>query len=305
MEKKMTEYKISAKYKNKDAGEQKETVEIDLLKLAKAWLKKLWLILLIGVLAAGLAYEYTALFVAPTYKSSVKMYVDNVSLKISGASLSISGSDISAAKTLVQTYIEILQTRLTLERVIDDANLKNSDGSVMSYATLKGKISASSVNNTEIFQITVTDTDPDRAMLIANTIAEDLPYQIAAVIGGSSVKTVDWAVRGTQASPNLTKNALMGFLIGSVAVLIAVTVLFLTDRYIHDEEYLLENYNIPLLAVIPDLRRSSGGKYGKYKYKRYGYGKYGGYKKRAYGYYRERIREEETPVTPTDPKTKK
>lgn len=289
---KMTEYKVSAKYKTTTRNEgQDDTTEIDVVKLLKALWKKIWIILLVGILVAGAAYEYSVLFIKPSYQSSAKLYVDNGAVKISGASISISGTEISTAQKLVNTYIEILKTRSTLERVIEEANLTNDDGSAMSYDVLLKKISASAVNSTEIFEVTVTDNDPERAKLIANTIVIVLPYQISSIIGGSTVKTVDWAIRGVKTGPSYFKNALIGFLIGIVAVSAVIIMMHLTDNYIHDEEYLLENYNLPLLAVIPDLSNYSGNKYGKYKYQRYGYGKYGGYKKRAYGYYRVRVEE--------------
>ena len=288
----MTEYKVSAKYKTTSRVEgQGDATEIDLLKLLKAIWKKIWLVLLVGILSSFLAYGYTAIFVKPTYQSSAKMYVDNGAVKISGSSFSISGTDITTAQKLVNTYIEILKTRSTLERVIEEANLTNADGSAMSYSTLLSKISAKAVNSTEIFEITVSDSDPERSKLIANTIVIVLPYQISSIIGGSTVKTVDWAIRGVKTAPHLLRMAVIGFLIGAVAVAAVIVILYLTDRYIHDEEYILENYNLPLLAVIPDLTLSEAEKYGKYKYQRYGYGKYGGYKKRAYGYYMTRVEE--------------
>lgn len=276
--------------KTNTAASQENVTEIDLIKLLKALWKRAWIIIVVAVLAAGAAFEYATLFIKPQYESTAEMYVNNTGVSIGSASLSISGSSLSAAQSLVKTYIEILKTRSTLEKVIEEAELVGKDGNVMTYEELKKKVSAGAVNNTEIFSITVTDTDPERAKLIANTIVIILPYQIQEIVEGSSVKTVDWAVRGVKSAPNRTRITLIGFLIGAAAVIAVLVILFMNDKYIHDEDYLLENYNIPLLAVIPDLNRKSAG---KYRYKKYGYGKYGGYRGRAYGYYRERVDENE------------
>lgn len=273
-----------------NAKTQENAVEIDLIKLLKALWKKAWIIAIVALLAAGMAFEFTTLFVTPKYQSSAKMYVNNSGISVGSTSFSISGSSISAAQSLVKTYIEILKTRSTLEKVIEEAGLVDEKGVKTTYDALKSQISASAVNNTEIFEITVTDTDPERAKLIANTIVIVLPYQISSVVEGSSVKTVDWAVRGVKSSPNRTRITLIAFFLGAAAAAGVFVIIFLNDRYIHDEEFLLENYNLPLLAVVPDLNRKSQG---KYRYKRYGYGKYGGYRGHAYGYYRERVDESE------------
>ena len=285
--------------------EQQKGMEIDVLALLKVFWQRAWLILLIAVLGAGMAFSYTYFLVTPEYQSTAKMYVNNSGLSIGGTSFSISGASISAAQSLVKTYIEILHTRSTLEKVIDEADLTDKDGNRMTYETLNSMISASSLNDTEIFKITVTDTDPSRSKMIANTITQVLPSQISTVVDGSSVRVVDLAVVGKKSSPSMTRNVAIGFIIGAVLICGIETILFLTDHYIHDEEYLLQTYNMPLLAVIPDLSHGTSGGYRKYKsYSRYGYGhrygygygKYGGYKNYAYGYYQGRVAEEEERV---------
>ena len=42
----------------------------------------------------------------------------------------------------------------------------------------------------------------------------------------------------------------------------------LSDTLIHDEDYLINTYELPVLAVVPNLNRdSSEGYYGAYEYK--------------------------------------
>ena len=266
-----------------------DVMELDILKLAKYFVSKAWLLILVAVLTAALTFGYTALFVTPEYQSVSKIYVNNNGVSLGESGQPISGSNISAAQSLVNTYIEILYARSTLELVIDEADLKDAAGNRMNYMDLKEMVEAGSLNGTEIFQIVVTDTDPERAMVIANTITRVLPMRISAVVDGSSMRVVDEAQMGKQTGPRYVLNTILGFLVGFVVMAVIELVLLLNDNYIHDEEYLLENYRIPLLAIIPDLSGKSQGQYGKRKGKKYGYSGYGRYNSYAYEAYQAQL----------------
>ena len=115
-------------------------------------------------------------------------------------------------------------------------------------------ISAASVNGTEVFSIRVISTNPKEAELLANTIARILPEKIASIVEGSSARIVDYAVEPAKKdSPSLSKNTLIGAVLGFALVCGVVVVLELLDEQIHDSDYLTATYGIPVLAVIPDL----------------------------------------------------
>lgn len=223
-----------------------EEMEIDLLELLRALWKRVWAIILATVLFAAAALAGTVFFVAPKYEAQALMYV-NSSLSV-GGKLSISMSELNAAQSLIDTYAVILKTRSTLNDVIDQT------GVAYTYENLTEMIKAESVNGTEIFAITVTSTSPSEAELLANTIAEILPDKIASIVEGSSVRIVDYAVTPAhKSSPSLKKNTPIGGMLGFVLMCGIVVVQFLMDDKIHDSDYLTKTYNIPVLAVIPDL----------------------------------------------------
>lgn len=233
--------------------------EIDLLDLAKAMWAHIVAIVLTAVVCAGLAFGYTKLLITPTYKANALLYVNSSDISVAGSKLSISASDLTAAKSLVDTYIVILNTRTTLNDVIEQSGVSYS------YDQLKKMISASSVNSTEIFSVEVTSTSPQEAELLANTIARVLPEKIASVVDGSSVRIVDTAVvPSKKAGPSTGKNTMLGFLLGAVLACGAVVVLYLVDDKIHNADYLMSTYNLPVLAVIPDLTQDEGDGYYAY-----------------------------------------
>lgn len=226
-----------------------DEMEIDLLELMGALWKKIWAIILATVMFAAAALAGTVFFVAPKYEAQALMYV-NSTMSV-GSKLSISMAELNAAQSLIDTYSVILKTRATLNDVIAETGVNYS------YEDLVKMISAESVNGTEIFAITVTSTSPQEAEQLANTIAEILPDKIASIVEGSSVRIVDYAVTPAhKASPSLSKNTLIGGLLGLVLMCGVVVVQFLMDDQIHDSDYLKDTYNIPVLAVIPDLLTS-------------------------------------------------
>lgn len=245
-------------------NEKQDYMEIDLLSMLGALLKKWWIMALSAVLGAVIVGGYSCLFIAPRYQSSILLYVNNSSISIGSTSVSISSGELSAAKTLVDTYCVILSARLTLEDVIEKAELDYS------YEELKSMIRAGSENNTEVFRVVVTSTDPEESCKIANTIAAVLPEKIADVVDGSSVKIVDMAVVPVaRSSPSYSRYAAIGMLLGIVISAAGILLRTYLNDTISSSDWLVESFKeeCPVISVIPK-DGSKGKKYGKY-------GKYG------------------------------
>lgn len=245
-----------------------EGTEIDLLHLIKLLWHRAWIIVLCMVLAGAIALSYAIFFVTPMYKSTAMMYVNNSSFSVGDTSFSISSGELSAAKSLLDIYVIILKTRTTLEQVIEEADLDYT------YEQLSGMVSASSVNSTEVFSITVTDENPAEAELIVDTIVRVLPDRISDIVDGSSVRLVDDAVLPTRrSSPSFTMYSVVGMAIGLVLSCAVIIIIDMLDTTVRDEEY-LKSYGIPILAIVPDVSDTKRGRYGYY-YSSYSYGGYG------------------------------
>ena len=249
---------------NENHGE----IEINLRDFIAVLLKRWWLIMLATLLGGALLFGYAFATYVPTYKSTAKMYVNNVSSDISGNKVSTSQGDIIAAQALVNTYCEIIRSRLTLETVIKEAELQYT------YEQLLGMLTCGSVNETEVFYISIVSRDPGESKAIVNTIVKVLPEKIAGILEGSSVRTVDEAVEGKQLSSGITLKTVIGALIGLVA---SCAFFFVYDVIINDtlqsDDWMNDAFKgeLPLLAVIPDVNYSGGKRYGRYKYYRHDY----------------------------------
>jgi len=240
------------------AQKERDMIEIDLLKLVLILWRKAWAIILSAIIMGGVAFGVTYNFIAPKYQASIKVYVNNTSQVNSNAT--ISQSDLVVAKQLVATYIVTLKSRTTLNQIIAEAGLEYDSNE------LNGMITAAAINSTEVFEVTVTSKDAKEAALIANTIADILPNRITEIVENSSVRIVDYAIiNETPVSPSYVKNVAIGALAGMVIAVALIFLQFVLDNKIHSEEYLIEHYKYPILAVIPDLNTNSKQKYYKKK----------------------------------------
>lgn len=239
-----------------------EEFEIDLGRVLHAVWSKIWLVILISVLCAVLMFTVTHFLITPQYESTAMFYVNNSSLSVGDTSFSISSGDLSTSRNLVDSYIVILNTRETFNEVIDYTD------STRTYSELKDMISASAVNETEIFKVTVTSPDPMEAERLANAIAQVLPDRIDTIIDGTSAKIVDSAIAASKpSSPSYTKNILIGFLLGFMMTVGIIVVREIFDIMIRSDEDIAEICEYPVLATVPDLTTGSKGVY-EYTYGR-------------------------------------
>lgn len=237
----------------------KQYYTIDFLHILKYLWKRAWVIVLTGVITAAIGFSISSFVIAPKYSSSIMLYVNNSSFSLGNTRFSISSSEITAAQSLVKTYGEILNNRTTLERVIEKADLPYT------YDTLSGMITSSLSNGTEIMKVTVTGEDPYEAAKIANCIAEVLPVRIAEIVDGASMEVVDSAVPNLgKIEPSISQYTAIGLVIGLLGSIIVLAIIAMMDDKIHDEEYILQSYDYPILGKVPDLLNTGNKSYGYY-----------------------------------------
>ncbi len=241
-------------------NERKKEIEIDLLPVFKAIWSKLWLILLVGVLVAGMAFAATKIFIKPTYRSSFTAYVNN-----QHKSDNLTFQDINAGKQLVDTYVNVIRSNKILTAAAESVGLD------IPVSTLKKIVTASVQDETEVIAIYVEHQDPETAYILANAIANTAPAYMSEIVVGSSMKIIDYPMYSDKRyKPNYFKYSIIGFLLGAVLVLIKVIVSTLTDDKVKSVQDVEDRFSLPILGVIPDVLQSSDEK--EKGYYAYGYG---------------------------------
>lgn len=237
-------------------NEARDTMEIDLQKLLLAYLRKWWLIVLSGVLAALVALLYTVNYITPMYRASVTIYVNNS--RANQQIEYVSSSDLATAQKLVNTYVNIIKSDTVLTKVVE------SEGLNFTPEQIRKMMSAAQLNGTEMFTVSITHADPEVAALIANAVANVAPAEISGFVEGSSTKIIDYAkVPTSRYSPSYERNTVLGGLVGVVLAVLYVTLRYLLDVRLKNADDLEQLFDIPILGQIPvfsvqDAKKKNG-----------------------------------------------
>lgn len=211
--------------------------------------KRLVWIVAIGALTAVLVGILTVFFITPKYSSTAKLYVNSNQEK----NTYLTQSDLSVAKSLVDTYIVIIESDTALEQVAEMAGVDYTP------AEIRKILKAASLDGTEAFYVTVTDPDPEIALNIANAIVEVAPKEIMRVVEAGSVKIIDSPKLAEESNDmGTTRNIILGFFAGAVISFVVFFLAEILDVTIYDEEDLEGQFGYPIIGVIPMITVADG-----------------------------------------------
>ncbi len=218
---------------------------IDIKEMLNYFKNKISLIILITLLIGIVGCLYGIFIEVPLYKSSstIVLVSDNSELTY---------NEVSLNKNLVSTYAEIVKSKRILNQVKNNLNLDYS------YGDLYNKIEVSSVTNTEIIKITVTDTNKKNAKKIANETAKVFEDEIPELYSISNVNILDEAEEATTASNiNIPKQTILFLMVGLVLGLGLVFVLYYFDRTVKSAEQIETKINLPVLGTVQDYKKGA------------------------------------------------
>ena len=233
--------------------------EIDVIPILKELLKKLWLIVLVGLVAGGAAFVGAKTLIKPTYRSGFTAYVNNKQGKENTDYLT--SSDVSASKQLVLTYQKILTSNTILTASAKSIKLDAP------YNTLQKLVSTEVKEDTEIISVYVVHTDPQFAYDFAQAISKTAPKYMAQIVEGSSMKIIDHPeFSDKRYKPSYLKFALIGFLAGALIVIVFVIIRYFMDDTVKGVNDIESRFTIPILGVIPDIEKASNNRSEYYYY---------------------------------------
>lgn len=201
-------------------------------------------VLLISIICAVATALIGKVLMVPKYSSTAKLYVNTAE----GQTSYITQSDLTVAKSLVSTYIVIIESDTTLEQVAEKAGVKYTP------EQLRDRLVAGSISDTEAFFVTVTDEDPQIAKDIADAIVEVAPSEILRVVEAGSVKDIDQPKFATEPDENNLKVfTVISFIFAALVSFVIFFLVDVLDVTVYTEEDLTRMFNKPIIGIIPTI----------------------------------------------------
>ena len=228
---------------------------------------------------AGIAGFSCASYVMPVkYATNVRMYVkSSTNINTAGET---NTAEIATAQKLAETYIIVLQDITTYEKISEkfseDYDMEQLEGKVpleenkatgeiwVSPSYIQSCVSISSVEETEVLNISATTEIPQIAVDICNYMTEVAPDVLMRVVKAGSVEAINEPKLPTSpVSPNVKKISAIGAMAGMLlTIAVIVLIKFLNNRVSTGAE-VKAKFDVAILAEIPTFTKKI--KKGAYK----------------------------------------
>lgn len=201
--------------------------------------KILWiLIAIVAIIIIG--NVYTIITREPMYRS-------NTTIVLVGESKDgYSQSDSQLNQNLIGTYSEIIKSRKVLSQVIENLKLK------MSVEELSNNITTTSVEDTEIIQITVANAKAKDAKKITDEVAKVFSEEIQDIYNLENVAIIDKAeLSKNPYNINYVKDNIIYLMVGFVLSFGIVFIMYYFDTSIKSSEVVEEKLGLTVIGVVP------------------------------------------------------
>lgn len=172
----------------------------------KSWY---WLIIVPAILVM-LTFGIEKFWITPNYTTSTQVLVTTVTPK----NETQASDSVRSSIQLSDTYSTTIGSARTMQEVIDKYNLDMTPAELASKVTVKGNV------NSLVFTITVVDSNPEQAELIANGIASVVQSDFPDLFSGTKMINLEKASEPVTVS-SMTKYILAaGFGLGIALVIV-------------------------------------------------------------------------------------
>ncbi|WP_458120268.1 YveK family protein [Paenibacillus sp. Z6-24] len=215
--------------------------------------KRLWLVLLIVVVITAGTGIYGFMTNTPMYTATAKLVVNSTPTSSDGRAVNqLDLGTINSNIQLIKTYEQIIKTPAIMNKVAEEHPKLG-----LTAAQLINSINVSSVDETQVMSLTVTDTSYQRAAETVNAVATVFKREIPQIMKLDNITVLDQADPSASA-PSITKSPLLFVLIALVlSVVIGIAVAFLLeymDDSIKSEEDIRDVLGLPVLGVIAKMK---------------------------------------------------
>ena len=207
-------------------------------------IKKKWFIMAILCAVCVASSAVYSFFIAkPVYQAETTLIVKTE--KTEGTN-TVTSDQIKTTQQLAVTYGEIIKSRKVLDDVIKNLDLDES------YGQLSGKISVSTVSDTQIIKISVKDTKNSNAAKIANEIPKVFTKEAIRIADANGVEVIDKAkIPIDPVAPNKKMNIAIAGVLGIMVGVFSIFMIEFLDNKMRNPQDIEKELGLTLLGVVP------------------------------------------------------
>ncbi len=215
-------------------------IEIDLgallMELVRHWLQ----IVISVVLMAAIFLTIAMFLITPVYSSTSILYVLSRSTSVT------SYTDIQIGTNLTNDYEQIVAGRPVLEQVCVNLGLD------LTYQQMRSKVSVRNPSDTRMLEITVTDTVPENAKIIADEIATVSAAYISQKMDQDAPSIIQYGyVNANRSSPSYRRYTVIGAVLGLALAVAVIWIVYLSNDTIMTPEDMETKVGMQVLGSLP------------------------------------------------------
>jgi capsular polysaccharide biosynthesis protein len=216
---------------NQNDNDKRKAKEINLQELFNVIKRRFLMIAVITILAGIVGMILNNTSIVPLYQSSSRIII---------------GADEESRKTLQV----IVRDSAILDLVVKELNLSKS------AEALAGQISVASVDGSQVVSISVVDTDPEQAAVIADTTAKIFQEEVPKIVGQDYIRSLSKAkvnpIPINQKNNNKVFMAIIGGLIVSIGLVFLLESL---DDRIRSEKEIESILGVQVLGRVSKMNK--------------------------------------------------
>jgi capsular polysaccharide biosynthesis protein len=220
---------------------------ISLRELMDTLKKRISLILFITLTAVIVSGGVSFFLLTPVYQSSTQLLVN----QSKSEQPVINQGEIQTNLQLMKTYNVIIKSPAILEKVISELDLN------MTTSDLNSKITVASEGDSQVLNLSVQDTDPNKAAEIANKTASVFQNEIPEIMNVNNVSILAKAEVGENQSPIKPKpllNVAIAMVVGLMAGVGIAFLLEYLDNTVKTEQEVEKLLGLPVLGSITRIK---------------------------------------------------
>ncbi|MDR7079108.1 capsular polysaccharide biosynthesis protein [Neobacillus niacini] len=216
---------------NQNNNDKRKAKEINLQELFNVIKRRFLAIAVITILAGIVGMILNNTSIVPLYQSSSRIII---------------GADEESRKTLQV----IVRDSSILDLVVKELNLSKS------AEALAGQISVASVDGSQVVSISVVDTDPEQAALIADTTAKIFQEEVPKIVGQDYIRSLSKAkVNPLPINPKSNNKVFMAIIGGLVVGVGLAFLLESLDDRIRSEKEIETMLGVQVLGRVSKMNK--------------------------------------------------